>query len=212
MNADQHLGKALATEEPSSDGRTARRQRGRLAVCQAMIDLVFEGHTTPSAELVAERAGVSIASLFRYFDTLDDLRVEITQFYFARYEHLFDIPSIGEGTLDQRIDRFVTAREHLHRETAPMSLHARRDSFQDPTTASTVTRVRKTYADQIQHHFDQELSALTPASRETLLALIATMTSFDSWEQMVQIHDRSALQIRRSWKHGLTVLLKPHGD
>ena len=34
------------------DGRRARRERGREAVTDAMVDLVFEGHVSPTAEQI----------------------------------------------------------------------------------------------------------------------------------------------------------------
>ena len=52
------------TTPTTTDGRRARRGRGRLAVCEAMIDLVFEGNLPPSADQVAERAGYSSAEEF----------------------------------------------------------------------------------------------------------------------------------------------------
>ena len=112
-----------ATDTPDdtvTDGRRARRERGRSAVCEAMIDLVFEGHQPPTTEQIAERAGVSVASLFRYFDTLDDTRRDTTDLYFDRFSNLFEIADIGAGSLAERIERFVVARATLYETTEPM--------------------------------------------------------------------------------------------
>jgi Bacterial regulatory proteins, tetR family len=78
------------------DGRHARRERGRLAVIDAMLILVSEGHVPPTVEQLAERAGVSAASVFRYFDTLEDLRQATTGVFFKRNPHLFEIPEIAK--------------------------------------------------------------------------------------------------------------------
>ena len=72
----QSLMTQTALSNETIDGRRARRERGRLAVSDAVIDLVGEGNTDPTSEQVAERAGVSVASLFRYFETLEELRQE----------------------------------------------------------------------------------------------------------------------------------------
>ncbi|MEO2165398.1 MAG: TetR/AcrR family transcriptional regulator, partial [Acidimicrobiales bacterium] len=71
------------------DGRRARSQRGRLATLEAMIDLINEGHAPPTAQQVAQRAGISVATLFRYFETLEDLRQYATQQCLERFAHLF---------------------------------------------------------------------------------------------------------------------------
>ena len=54
-------------------GRRARRERNRTAVIDAMFELIAEGKVPPPAEALAERAGVSVSSIFRYFDNLDEL-------------------------------------------------------------------------------------------------------------------------------------------
>ena len=69
-----------------------------------MIDLVLEGHAPPSAEHVIERAGVSQASLFRYFATLDELRQEAIGRYFERFDGLIAIPQpAGMGSLNLQV-------------------------------------------------------------------------------------------------------------
>ena len=55
------------------DGRTARSQRTRSAIVAACIELVEEGDLRPTAPRVAERAGVSVRSVFQHFDDLEGL-------------------------------------------------------------------------------------------------------------------------------------------
>lgn len=189
------------------DGRHARRERGRLAVIDAMVDLVLEGHAPPQPELVAERAGVSLASLYRYFKTLDDLQHHTTMRYFERFADLFEVPDVGEGAPDRRIDRFVAARVELHEHVAPMARLARSRVLVNPALADTLYRVRSTMVDQVRHQFETELDALSPASRDDVVGLIATTTSFESWDQLRHDHRRSPLQIRRAWKRSLAAML-----
>ena len=97
--APQSLMAQIALSDETVDGRRARRERGRIAVSDAVIDLVVEGNADPTSEQVAKRAGVSVASLFRYFETLKELRQETLRRYFKRYDHLFQLPDITESTL-----------------------------------------------------------------------------------------------------------------
>ncbi len=185
--------------EPNPDGRRARRERGRLSVINAMIDLVSEGHTPPTAEQAAERAGVSTASVFRYFETLDDLRTATTHHYFDRFSHVFGIPEVGVGSLDHRIDTLVRARVAQHETTCLMARLIRSRVFVVPELAATLRLLRKTQSDQVRLHFGKELVALTPAAIDDTVLTVATLTSFESWEQLSHDHGRSSTQIRRAW-------------
>lgn len=189
------------------DGRRARRGRGRMAVCEATIDLVFEGHLPPTTEQIAERAGVSVASLFRYFDTLDDLRSHTTDLYFDRFSHLFEITGIGEGSLDQRIDRFVDARATLYETTEPMCRLVRIRAHEMPAVSNMIDLVIASRADQIREHFAPEFESLTAASADDLSAVMSALTSFESWDQMCHQHARTHRQVRRAWVTALSRLL-----
>ena len=193
--------------EPVTDGRRARRQRGRQAVIDATLDLVSEGNVPPTVEQMARRAGVSAASVFRYFDTLDDLRDATTAVFFDRHAHLFAIPDVGEGPLAARIDTFVAARVTLYESTAPMARLIRLRAHDQAAAAEMVHRLRTDRADEVRRHFDAELGAMTPTDRDDTATVIATLTSFEAWEQARHDHRRSAPQLRRAWTAALTRLL-----
>jgi len=193
--------------QPVTDGRRARRERGRQAVIDATLDLVFEGHVPPTVELIAPRAGVSAASVFRYFDTLDDLRQAVTEVFFERHAHRFDIPDVGEGPLATRIDNFVSSRVTLYESTEPVARLIRLRAHDQVAAAEMVHRLRATRADQVRHHFGDQLGAMTPAVRDDTAMLITTLTSFEAWEQARQDYGRSAAQLRRAWIAALTKLL-----
>ena len=195
--------------EPAVDGRRARRNRGRQAVTDATIDLVFEGNIPPTSVQIADRAGVSVASIFRYFETLEDLRRATTAVFFERYADLFEIPRIGAGSLPERIDSFVTARVDLYETNEPMARLVRLRASEDTEADEMVHRLRASRADQIRHHFDAELARLTPPARDDAVAVVSTLTSFESWDQARHDHRRSARQLRRAWVTALTKLLTP---
>ncbi len=49
--------------------------------------LILEGKAPPSAQDVAERAGVSVSSVFRNFDGLADLQRRALDQFQSRYSH-----------------------------------------------------------------------------------------------------------------------------
>jgi len=62
---------------PSTDGRQRRSERSREAIVQALFELVGEGILQPTAQQVAEAAGVGIRSVFRHFADMESLFVEM---------------------------------------------------------------------------------------------------------------------------------------
>lgn len=69
---------APATDrEPLVDGRRQRSLTSQRRIVEAMLALVGEGHLTPSAELVAERAEVGLRTVFRQFKDMDTLYREM---------------------------------------------------------------------------------------------------------------------------------------
>lgn len=187
------------TPEVAVDGRRARRMRGRLAVINAMIDLVLEGRVPPTTEEVAARAGVSAATLFRYFENLDELREQATAHYFERFSDAFEVPNIGEGPLEDLISTFVRCRVRQHEITEHMARLTRSRALVTPDMDATVHRLRATQSDQIRLHFAEQLAELPPAKREDAVAIVAALTSFESWDQFTGDHERSSTQIRRAW-------------
>jgi AcrR family transcriptional regulator len=185
------------------DGRRARRERGRVAVIDAVVDLLQEGATPPIAGDVAKRAGVSPATLFRYFETIDDLQHEATSRFFERNAALFDVPGIGVGSLDDRAERYASARVALYERIAPVARLGRARSFDHPHFAATLHAVRRRMADQVGAHFAPELEALTPAARDDAIALVTTVTSFESWDQMRNDFGRTPQQVRRAWRRAI---------
>lgn len=189
------------------DGRRARRERGRRAVAEATIDLVFEGLSPPTVEQVAARAGVSVASVFRYFETLDELRDETIRRYFDRFAHLIEIPDIGAGSRQVRIKRFVDCRQTLYATTEPMARFIRRRAPRVTALDELLHRNRATRADQIRQHFAIELENLPPGRRVELVGAISTLTSFESWAELRDDHGHNSIQIRRAWTRTLGQLL-----
>ena len=181
----------------------------RLRVIDAFIDILLEG-ATPKADEVAARADVSMATLFRYFDTLDDMRHDAMHRVLDRFADLFSIPQVGVGTRDARIRGFVSARFELHKTLNPLQLWQRSSAVHDPGAADWVHNSRKVMASQVEHHFATDLNSLTPARREAVVVAIALVTSVESWQTYRVSHDASATRTRRAWTESIDRLLPPH--
>ena len=87
------------------DGRTARAARTNDAVVDAWLSLIEEGDLRPGARRIAERAGVSLRSVFHHFEDLETLYATAAERQLRRF---FSGPPLSaEGSLAERIERFV---------------------------------------------------------------------------------------------------------
>ena len=91
------------------DGRRLRSERSRLAFVDAVLALQEEGVLVPTAQQIADRAGVGIRSFFRHFEDMESLFEAIDDHIRDSYEALF-INGDRSGTLEERIDGMVTRR------------------------------------------------------------------------------------------------------
>lgn len=189
------------------DGRRARRERGRIAVVDAAFELLQAGRIPPPVDEVAERAGVSVATVFRYFDGLADLQLQALARFRERFEPLLTIPRLGEGDRRSRIDRFVTARLSLYRDAGTIMELGRLRSLETASLAAAGAEVRTLLRDQTAHHFATELDSVTPARRDDVVTVVCTLTSVESWWSLRRDHHRTDRQIRRAWRDALDALL-----
>jgi AcrR family transcriptional regulator len=189
------------------DGRRARRERSRQAVVDAMLDLIMERGTPPPVDELAARAGVSVSSVFRYFDTLDDLQRETTSRFLERHAALFDVPDIGEGTRSERIERFAAARVALHRAVAPIARLSRARAIDEPHLAATIAHTRRRQLEQVHAHFAPELATVASGHAADVAAVIATLTAFEAWDQLTADLGRTDGAVRRSWASTIAAVL-----
>jgi len=109
--------------EAGVDGRLSRTMRSRLAICEACLDLVQEGVLQPSADQVAERAGVSRRSIFNHFADLAELYDAVVEVGMQRCAPLLE-EIASSGPVAQRIERLVEVRRIVERELPDEPLHS----------------------------------------------------------------------------------------
>jgi AcrR family transcriptional regulator len=187
------------------DGRRARRERNRAAVIDAMLALLQEGRFPPSVEELAGRAEVSVSSVFRYFDNLDDLHHETIVGYFERYAPLFEVPARPDGSLADRVQALVEARLELYETIAPIARVARLRAADQAEIGATLLDTRRRFLGQVRDHFAPDLAGRADA--DDVVVLCDALTSFEAWDLLQGTHERSRPQIARAWTTGLTALV-----
>ena len=169
------------------DGRHQRREANRRAVLDALAALHVEGHYEPSTNEIAERAGLSPRSLFRYFDDVDDLHHAAIEQQLVAARPLLEVKAGPDDTLDVRITELVAARARLFEATAPAARATRACAHRAPVVAAQL-RDGRSY---LRHQVDRFLG---PDLDPSLLPAADALLSFETWELLR--HDRRLSRAR----------------
>jgi AcrR family transcriptional regulator len=102
--------------------------RNRAAIVDALLAALLEGETHPTARKVADRAGVSLRSIYVHFTDLDEVRLEAAHVQAERIRSR--LPAI-EPTEDGRIrvGRLCDALDDLYPHQGPVRLAATVDAM-----------------------------------------------------------------------------------
>ncbi len=193
------------------DGRSLRRERNRDRVIQALVELIREGGHSPGAAAIADRAGVSHRSVFRYFDDMDDLVREVIRSEFANVVEVAGLSDIGVGPLDERIARLVHSRTTAYDFVYEISRLARRRAGDVPAVDRSLRRIDGYLRHELEEHFAPELAELTDDGREMALDLLVTTTSFESFDLLRRSYGRSDEEISERWTAALELALTAVG-
>jgi AcrR family transcriptional regulator len=189
------------------DGRNARRSRNSEAVLDAVNALFTEGNLAPSVEDVAARSGVSLRSVYRYFEDSDALLRAAIERRVALLADLFELRDIGVGRFDARVDRFVEHRLDLYARLAPSVRAALLRAQHTPLIAQQIERRRRELLDQTRVQFAPELTALGPDRAPLALACVDALCQFESLEHLRVRLRWSKSRTRAALVQGITALL-----
>ncbi len=205
MTTRQDLTAALDAERV--DGRTLRRTRNRTAVIAALLAIIREGNLRPGASEIADRAGVSHRSIFRYFEDLDDLVRTSIDHAFAEAGPLADIPDIGTGSVDERIAALVDARIALYESVDGTMQLARMRAPSIPSIDEGIAEIAVLFRAQIAEHFAGELAADDEDDRDLLVDGVLVLTSYDSFTIHRRLLHSDNDRTRAAWVCALRALL-----
>lgn len=181
---------------PAVDGRTARRDRNRVAVLDAVLDLFAEGDLSPSPEAVARRSGVSLRSVYRYVDDREDLARAAIARHVERIRPLLSISDLGHGTLGERVERLVDARLTLYDAVAPVHRASLLRAPTSPVIDRQLAAGRVALREQVEHQFAPELSSFSAGHRRAVAAALDALTQLESIEHL-RVHRRMSRRVTR---------------
>ena len=200
----------MVQEGRTVDGRTARALRTREAIVDAAIALVEEGDVRPTAPRVADRAEVSVRSVFQHFDDLESLYAAVAERLFAKVAGLVS-PIDAAMPLPARIERFVAQRSRLLEAISPIRRAA---NVHAPFSQEITQRLQgghEFFTAEVEQVFAPELDRLSGADRAELLDAVALILSWPTWETLRTLDGSTQARARRVLERALTALLTVPG-
>jgi TetR/AcrR family transcriptional regulator of autoinduction and epiphytic fitness len=163
------------------DGRSARSERTRRAIVAAHLALIDEGDLKPTGERIAERAGVSLRTLWTNFKDMETLFAATGELVKERQDAVYRRIE-PELPLAERVDEFCTQRVTVLEMLAPS---ARASALREPFSgqlrinrARNIARARR----QIEETFEVELAAAD--ERDQLVDAITVASTWSAWSMM----------------------------
>ncbi len=195
-----------ADATPAVDRRRLRSERGREQVVDALLALYDEGDAQPGAARIAERAGVSERSVFRYFADLDALAEEAVARQIERVRHLF-APPPAHGPLEQRIRALVDQRLAIHDGVAIVAAAGARIEASAPSVAEAFAYRRRLLREQVAVQFAPELATAHGRDRTELLDALAAAAGFEQIDTLRTTLGHGRAQTRSITARTLRALL-----
>jgi len=169
------------TTTPIVDGRSARAQRTRDSVVDAVLALVVDGNARPTAREIAERAGISVRSVYVHFDDLDDLFRSAADRHFASLADLL-VPIDAELPLPERVHASIEQRAQVHERASGVRRAAEQWAPQSPALAEVLRQGRVIGWQDVERLFGPALRGRVDG--DVALSAITTLLGAESWDNL----------------------------
>jgi len=191
----------------NTDGRIARGERTRDAILDAHTALLREGVLKPTGKLIAERAGISLRTLWLNVKDLEALMAASVGYWLgadADLRRAVD-PSLP---LDRRIEDYVAQRVSRLEHLAPAARSAALgEPFSPALQASRREHVRRVQHD-VEEAFGPELAASGPRGEEVRHAVFVA-SSWPTWSTLRDDLDLDAAAASAVMRTSIERLLRP---
>ena len=161
----------------SSDGRRQRSERSQTAIIKAALSLMDEGTLVPTAQQIADRAGVGIRSFFRHFADMDSLFLAADEMLLSSYEALFEVDDRA-GTLSERVARAIDLYGNAFDQLRAIILCTQAQLWRSPKLRENYGWHQKRLRKELELWLPEVVSL--PKDRREALHAIA---SFDMWHR-----------------------------
>jgi TetR/AcrR family transcriptional regulator, regulator of autoinduction and epiphytic fitness len=187
------------------DGRRARGLRTRDAIISALLDLIAGGDIAPTAQRIADRAGVSVRSVYQHFADVEGLYADAAA---RTYEWVRATAKDVDPELprDRRVETFVEHRASTLESLLSFNRAVRLMEPSSERVRSYRVGMEKWEKDRVAKVFATELRAMEGSRRGAVHAGIDALSSADAWDHLRR-NGQSARGARQVLRTGVLNLL-----
>jgi TetR/AcrR family transcriptional regulator of autoinduction and epiphytic fitness len=164
------------------DGRSARADRTRAALKDALLALLEEGDLKPTAERIAARAGVSERTLFQHFPDREALFQGAAVTQADRIVGLLEPLPPTAAPVAERVAALAAQRALVLEFVTPVRRGALLIEPWSETVSSWLQALRGGAAAEVERLFEPELAGRT--DRAELLAGLVNAAAWPAWESL----------------------------
>jgi AcrR family transcriptional regulator len=186
------------------DGRRRRSERTRLAIIEAYLELLRRHSVMPTAAQLADEAGCSVRSIFERFSDLNALSLATADYAIAKGQ-AEAVPRDVDGDRSIRIRSHVETRALACEKWLPLWRIV--IGLDQPELRTRVELVRLANIERMKLMYRLELSLLAEPVRDELLIALATLISFESWDQMRHSFRLSTEAAQAVWRSAIDRML-----
>jgi AcrR family transcriptional regulator len=171
--------------------------------------LVRRNLVMPTASQIAEEAGCSPRSIFERFSDLDTLSLATADFAIAQSRAEAAACDVSANRAS-RIGSFVEARARVCENWLPLwRVLVNQDQ---PGLRERVMMVRRSIVEHMKILYAPELALFPEAERDQLLRALATLISFESWDQLRHGYGLSIEAGQGVWRAAIDRMLPVPGE
>jgi hypothetical protein len=186
------------------DGRRRRSERTRLAIIEAYLELLRRHSVMPTAAQLADQAGCSVRSIFERFSDLNALSLATADNVIAKGQ-AEAVPRDVDGDRSTRIRSHAETRAFACERWLP--LWRILVGLDQPELRTRVDLTRLANIERMKLMYRLEFSLLAEPVRDELLIALATLISFESWDQMRNSFGLSTETAQAVWRSAFDRML-----
>ena len=193
---------------PVVDGRRLRSERTRQSIIDAYLGLLRRDPSIPTAAEIAKAAGYSVRSIFERFADLNALTLATADYAILQGQ-------AESQARDIDADRATRIRSHVHIRAAacekwsPLWRVLMTTQQEVVDLQQRIVLARYANIERMKLMYARELGTLDEAARQRLLIGLATLVSFESWDQMRYCYKLSIEDAEATWIAAIDRMLPP---
>lgn len=187
------------------DGRSARAQRTRDSVVNAVLELAGTGDARPTAKEIADCAGISVRSVYVHFEDLDDLFRSAAARHFEQMASILQ-PVDASLPVTARILAATDQRVAIHENFGAVRRAAEQWAPLSPALAEVLRSGREVGRQDIERLFGPALHGRP--DEDLVLGAITLLLGANAWDSLRE-QGLSVDAASETITHTLTRLLEP---